>query len=299
MGARPRRTSVPARPPFEWPALLRHLEGRAVTGLERVRDGRYRRAVREGRALASVEVAPSPDGVDLLVRGDVDLAALQRRAARVFDVHADTGAIAAHLARDPLLAPLVAARPGLRIPGAWDPFELAVRAVLGQQVSVEAARRLAGRLLALCGEPLPAALAGDGVEHAFPTPERLAAADLAPLPMPGARKAALLALARAAADDPGLLAGGAGLDATVARLRAVRGIGDWTAQYIALRGLGERDAFPASDVGLLRGLAGAGGVRPRASELLQRAERWRPWRAYAAQHLWAEDSARVDIGRGD
>ncbi len=216
------------------------------------------------------------------------LPAIVVRVRRVFDLGADIETIGAHLSSDPLLAPLVARRPGLRAPGSWDGFELAVRAVLGQQVTVAAARRLAGQLVALSGEALPNdSLDHARLSHAFPTPERLAAADLGAIGMPAARRATLRALAAAAAADPHLFRPFGTVEEAIVRLRAIPGVGEWTAQYIALRALRETDAFPASDIGLLRGAALIDGTtRPTPSGLLDRAEPWRPWRAYAAQHLW-------------
>jgi AraC family transcriptional regulator of adaptative response / DNA-3-methyladenine glycosylase II len=175
----------------------------------------------------------------------------------------------------------VRARPGLRVPGAWDEFELALRAILGQQVSVPAARTLAGRVAAASGERLP----GDRPSIAFPGPERLASASLDGLGLPRARADALRALARAVLETPSLLRAEPDLDATVERLAALPGVGSWTAQYIAMRAFREPDAFPASDLGLLRAMARRG-VRPRPAELVRRAAAWRPWRAYAAMHLW-------------
>jgi AraC family transcriptional regulator of adaptative response / DNA-3-methyladenine glycosylase II len=174
-----------------------------------------------------------------------------------------------------------------------------VRSIVGQQVSVERARRLNGVLVERCGRPLGR---GDGaLRRVFPTPEQVLKADLSELGMPGARIEALRSIARAAASDPRLFERGPSLDDTIARLRTVRGIGDWTAHYIAMRACGEPDAFPASDVGLLRGAADENGRRPTPAELLERAERWRPWRAYAAHWLWmrdAEAARRAPRGRG-
>ena len=220
------------------------------------------------------------------------LPAIVGRIRRVFDLGADVAAIGAHLAQDPLLAPLIAERPGLRAPGGWDGFELAVRAVLGQQVTVEAGRKLGSRLTQICGTALPAAQRSrPSLRLAFPTAEQVAAADLSALGMPKARKEALVALAEAALQDPALFQPQGTVEETVARLRAIRGIGDWTAHYIALRAVRETDAFPASDIGLLRGAAIGAGARPSPAVLQDRAETWRPWRAYAAQHLWAADAA--------
>jgi AraC family transcriptional regulator of adaptative response / DNA-3-methyladenine glycosylase II len=210
----------------------------------------------------------------------------------VFDLGADVSAIGAHLARDPSLARLVAQRPGLRAPGGWDGFELAMRAILGQQVSLEAGRQLAGKLARICGPQVPAADRGDeALMLGFPTAAQVAKADLRSLGMPETRRQTLVALAKAALDDPQLFDALGTLEATVARLRAIRGIGDWTAHYIAVRAAREPDAFPASDIGLLRGASRADGTRPSAAERLAQAEQWRPWRAYAAQHLWAADAA--------
>ncbi len=210
------------------------------------------------------------------------------RVRRVFDLAADPVPIAAHLAKDPALAPLVLARPGLRVPGAWDGFELAIRAVLGQQITVVAAATLAGRLVTAYGDRLAEP---DGtLTHVFPTPTVLAEADLKTLGMPRARAAALSAVAATALADPNLFEATSDLGDAIKRLRAIPGVGEWTAQYIALRQLREPDAFPAADLGLLRAMANQDGFRHSSSELLDRAEPWRPWRAYAAQHLWASSA---------
>lgn len=280
------------KPPYDWPAMLAFLEARAIAGVERVVDGAYRRTVSLDGQCGTVDVrhAPARHGLAATVRFPCvrALPAILTRVRRVFDVGADIRTIGAHLSRDPFLAALVTERPGLRAPGGWDAFELAVRAILGQQVSVHAARQLAGRLVALCGVPLPAGSVMDtALSHAFPSPARLASADLGTLGMPAARRATLTALARAATADDDLFGVSASIDDAVARLRAIPGIGDWTAQYIALRALREPDAFPASDIGLLRGATVNGDPRPTPAALRLRSEQWRPWRAYAAQHLWA------------
>ncbi len=191
------------------------------------------------------------------------------------------------------MAPLVAARPGLRTPGAWDGFELAIRAILGQQITVTAATVLAGKLVAAYGEPLPDAVAGrvEGLTHTFPQPAALAGQDLGlVLGMPRARAKALSSMAAAVVADPLIFGARASLDEAIARLKALPGIGEWTAQYIAMRELREPDAFPHGDIGLMRALADESGVRPTPAELLARAEAWRPWRAYAALHLWASET---------
>jgi AraC family transcriptional regulator of adaptative response / DNA-3-methyladenine glycosylase II len=206
-------------------------------------------------------------------------------ARRVFDLSADPALVAGALRRDPLLAPLVKRRPGLRIPGAWDPFECAVRAVIGQQVSVAAARTLAARLVERAGTRLPAAW--QGLTHLFPSPARLAGADLSGLGLTAGRARALHGLARAVVEGRLDLRGDG--TALVEALRSLDGIGDWTAQYVALRAAAEPDAFPAGDLVLRRAAGGRGPLTATALE--KRAERWRPWRGYAVFHLWAASGA--------
>ena len=279
------------RPPYDWPALAAFLKARAIPGVEVVSSDRYARTIEIGGVHGVVVVEPSSDNALRIAVRFPRLSALPTiiaRLRRVFDLSADPEAINAQLAEDSLLAPLVAARPGLRVPGAWDGFELAVRAVLGQQITVAAAVGLAGKLVAQYGLPL----SGTGLEterltHLFPRPEHLASADLRALGMPRMRAVTLASLAAAVVADPQVLGTGRSLTECVTRLRALPGIGEWTAQYIAMRAIREPDAFPAGDVGLLRALTDAEGKRPTPRELLARAERWRPWRAYAAQHLWA------------
>ncbi|MHB8528281.1 MAG: AlkA N-terminal domain-containing protein [Caulobacteraceae bacterium] len=281
---------LPYQPPYDWPAMLAFLRERAITGVERVEKD-YARTIRIGEVFGIVRVRPGPGDALLATVRFAALSALPviiARVRRVFDLAADTSTIGAHLAKDPRLAPLVAARPGLRTSGAWDGFELACRAVLGQQITVRAAARLAGRLVGAHGHPLPSP--EEGLTHAFPEPESLAAADLTSLPMPRARSAALGAVAQALIADPDLLGADKDLDEAITRLRAIKGVGEWTAQYIALRELRIPDAFPAADIGLMRALEDEDGRRPSAAQLLAMAEPWRPWRAYAAQHLWAKSA---------
>jgi AraC family transcriptional regulator of adaptative response / DNA-3-methyladenine glycosylase II len=282
--------------------MLAYLQARAIAGVEVVVNGSYRRTVELDGFAGSVEVSHLPQRRSLQVAirfpSVRSLPAIVARVRRLFDVGADIETIGAHLSRDPLLAPLVARRPGLRAPGGWDGFELAVRAILGQQVSVEAARALAGRLVALHGKPVSEAFCTHpSLSHMFPTAERLARVNLDGLPIPGARRAALKALALSASADPNLFRRLGTIEEAVARLRTIRGVGEWTAQYIALRALREMDAFPASDIGLLRGAEAIDGTRPTPASLLHRAEPWRPWRAYAAQHLWAAGGGVIPTTR--
>ncbi len=281
------------RPPYDFDGLLAFLGPRAIPGVEVVENGVYRRTIGLGGEAGTIAVSRAGEDQLLLEIRFPRLAALPEILARVrniFDLGADPAAINGHLSADPVLAPLVAARPGLRVPGAFDGFEIAVRAILGQQITVPAAIRLAGRITAEHGEPLAEAYRAPGLTTVFPSPERLAAADLSTLPMPGARSRALSSLAAAAAADPRLFGPRASLEETIARLRGLPGVGEWTAQYIAMRQMREPDAFPAADIGLMRALEGPGGERPTPAQLLARAEAWRPWRAYAALHLWAADS---------
>lgn len=284
---------LPFVPPYDWPGMIAFFAARAVAGLEEVSADRYSRSFVLGAAAGTISVTPSgPSALQLAIRcEDPDvIPAIVARLRRMFDLDSDPAAVTGTLSADPDLAPLVATRPGLRVPGGWDPFELAVRAILGQQVKVSAARALGGKLVTKYGTLLPA---GDsGITHAFPDPARLAdAVDLGRvIGTPRSRAVAIVALARAAADNAALFAPGGGLEATVARLRKLPGIGDWTAQYIAMRAMREPDAFPAPDIGLRRAME-TGAARPDAAALIARAERWRPWRAYAAQYLWTRDAA--------
>ena len=281
------------RSPYDWEAILSFLRARAIPGVEVVSSGRYARtiAIDDQRGVLAVEPAER-NCLKATVRFPnlKNLPAIIARVRRVFDLAADPLAIGAHLSQDPVLRPLVALRPGLRVPGAWDGFELAVRAILGQQITVPAATRLAGKLVSSYGEKIvdPAAL-DQGLTHGFPTPPQLAAADLAAIGMPKARRIALSSLAAAVVADPLIFGPRRSLEEAVAQLRSLAGVGEWTAQYIAMRELREPDAFPAADIGLMRAMSGGSGVRPSPAELLAHAERWRPWRAYAALHLWASE----------
>jgi AraC family transcriptional regulator, regulatory protein of adaptative response / DNA-3-methyladenine glycosylase II len=277
------------QPPYDWPGMLEFLRRRAIPGIERVGESSYSRTIELDGRSGIVSVRPVRNhalGASIRFPTLSALPVIIARLRRVFDLAADPLAISAHLAQDPVLAPLVARRPGLRVPGGWDGFELAIRAVLGEQMTGPAAVRLAGRLVATHGAPL--AEPDRDLTHAFPRPDVLALADLSALGIPRSRAATLSAVAAAAVADPDLFCARRGLDEAIQRLRSIRGVGEWTAHHIALRQLREPDAFPAADVGLMRTLAELEG-RPRSSrELGDRADRWRPWRAYAAQHLWAQ-----------
>jgi AraC family transcriptional regulator of adaptative response / DNA-3-methyladenine glycosylase II len=290
------------RAPYDWDSVLGFLRARAVSGVELVENERYLRTIGMDGFTGSVEVAHLPTRQSLCVTIRFprvqSLPPIVSRVRRLFDLGADIETIDAHLSLDRRLAPLVARRPGLRAPGAWDGFELAVRAILGQQVTVAAARRLAEQLVLRHGERVSSDFVGDPrLTHVFPDAQRLASAQTVEVGMPAGRRTALKDLAAAAAADPNFFRPLGTVEQAIARLREIRGIGEWTAQYIALRALREMDAFPAADIGLLRGVERMDGVRPTVPDLLARSESWRPWRAYAAQHLWAADAANISEAR--
>jgi AraC family transcriptional regulator of adaptative response / DNA-3-methyladenine glycosylase II len=289
------RLTLPYQPPYDWDALIGFLALRAIPGIERVGPARYERSLSIGGEVGVIRVEPAAKArlaVSVRFPRISALPSIIARVRRVFDLAADPVAIAAHLAQDPALAPMVAARPGLRVPGAWDGFELAIRAILGQQITVVAARGLAAKLVAAHGTPLPGELASEGLTHVFPSPGSLASVDFSTLGMPRARAAALSAMTHAVVADPDIFGPRRTLEDAVGALKALPGIGEWTAQYIAMRELREPDAFPAADIGLMRALADASGRRPSPAELSARAEAWRPWRAYAALHLWSSETKR-------
>jgi AraC family transcriptional regulator of adaptative response / DNA-3-methyladenine glycosylase II len=275
------------RPPYAWDEILAYFARRGIPGVEAVlADRSYVRSVCLGAARGWLRIAHLPQSRQLQLELDPALAqALMPLTARVraqFDLDANPALIEAHLAQDALLAPLLARAPGLRLPGAFDLFELAVRAVLGQQISVAGATTLAGRLAARFGQAAATPFAEVGLH--FPTAAELAEAPLdaiAALGMPAARAKTLSALARFAAEGGLRIAPGATLAQAVSRLRTVPGIGEWTAQYIALRGLRDPDAFPAGDLGLQKATQ-----LPGERALLARAAGWSPWRGYAAMLLW-------------
>jgi AraC family transcriptional regulator of adaptative response / DNA-3-methyladenine glycosylase II len=274
------------RPPYDWEHIRDFLATRAVAGVERVDERGCARtlACAGGHALVCVRALPGEDALELRVAGAPPSALLQLAsgARRVFDLAGDPARIGAELACDPLIGPLVVQRPGLRIPGAWDAFECAVRAVLGQQISVAAARTLATRLVERAGEPIRGG--SDALTHLFPTAAAIARAPLEGLGITGTRVVALKSLARAVLE--GRIDFSAAPAQVAAALAALPGIGPWTAQYVALRALGEPDAFPHGDGVLRRMAAPAGAPVLSAPELEERARRWRPWRGYATVHLW-------------
>ena len=271
--------------PYDWPAMLGFLSARAIAGMETVVGDVYSRSIGLNGVHGTLSIQPATaDALELTLDFPDPTAQPEiiARLRRMFDLDADLITLQRHLSNDPLLARLIAERPGLRVPGAWDGLELAIRAVLGQQITVVAAIKLASKLVAQYGAPLASPL--EGLTHVFPDASVLAAADLATLGMPKSRGRTLSGVAQALLDDPLLFE--PGREGGVARLLALHGIGEWTAQYIALRQLREMDGFANGDVGLINALAALEGEPVTAKQLLLRAEAWRPYRGYAAQLLW-------------
>jgi AraC family transcriptional regulator, regulatory protein of adaptative response / DNA-3-methyladenine glycosylase II len=270
------------RPPYDWDGMLSFMAPRATPGVEIVEGDSYRRSIALGKGEGYFEVSPADQPETLNVRIQFPdpraLFLIIERIRRMFDLNADWQTIATRLQIDPALRRQLQAKPGLRVPGCWDGFELTVRAILGQQVTVKGATTLAGRLVRAFGRPLTAP---NGLTHAFPCPEALADANLKSVGLTASRAETIRLLSRS------ICKGEINFDAVIdseqfmRHLCEIPGIGNWTAQYVAMRALGEPDAFPVGDLGLLRALHL---TSPR--ELEARAERWRPWRAYATLYLW-------------
>ncbi len=286
------RVRLAVRTPFDGAGLLAFLAARTLPGVEATGDGWYARTLALPHAPGTVrlqlptlpEVGTGSVTAELALGDLRDLAAAVERTRRLLDADCDPVAVTAALSADPLLGPLARRRPGHRVPGHVDGAELAARAVVGQQVSVAGARTVLGRLVARFGEPLPGAAAVDGLTHLFPTPATLAGLDPADLPMPRARGRSLVQLSAALAGGELALDRGPERHRTRTQLLAMPGIGRWTASYIAMRALGDPDAFLPTDVGTRHALARLGADPADAARL---AEGWRPWRSYAQALLWA------------
>ena len=292
------------RPPYDFPAMLDFLRGRALPGIEVVDEAAYTRVIGDAQtpgwlrveAWPGTRTDPAPAALRLQLHGcpPSRLQDTVQRVRRMFDLDADPDTIAAHLGHDARLAPLLRARPGLRLPSGWDGFEIAVRAVIGQQVSVAAARTLTARLSQRFGTPLPETFAAQGFAHLFPTPDALVDADFDGLGLIGSRIATIRGIAAALLDGRVDFDRARTLDDFVERWVALPGIGPWTAQYIALRALGHPDAFPAEDL-VLQKMLPTDGTRMTAKALRAHADAWRPWRGYAVFHLWREASASTPV----
>ncbi len=285
---------LPFRGPLDWDRLLAYLAVRAIPGVEDVSDGTYRRTIVVDGDPGVLELSPGT-GDHLLLRAHLPhwegLIHVVERARRIAGLDAAVEEPERALADDPIAGPLLRELPGLRPPGAWDGFEVGVRAILGQQVTVQGATTLAGRLVERFGTAVPG-LAPLGLTHTFPAPATVAAADLDDLGVPGGRASAIRAFAQAVVDDAVRLDRSVGLEQLVTSLTAVPGVGPWTAHYIALR-LGEPDAFPSADLGLRRALATDAPPTPAALDRL--AEPWRPWRASVAARLWLSEAPRPQV----
>jgi AraC family transcriptional regulator, regulatory protein of adaptative response / DNA-3-methyladenine glycosylase II len=276
---------LPVRTPFAYEGMFGHLAASAVPGVEEVRDGAYRRTLRLPSGSGIVSLTPQPDHVqcNLALDDFRDLATAIARCRRLLDLDADPEAVVDTLGADAELGALVAKAPGQRIPRTVDEPELALRVVLGQQVSVKAARTHAARIVSAYGQPVTDT--DGGLTHVFPAIEHLAEIDPAHLAFPKSRRRSLIALVGALADGDVLLDAGCDWNRARRQLLALPGIGPWTAEMIAMRGLGDPDAFPATDLGVLLA-AKQVGLPEDSRALTERSARWRPWRSYAAQHLW-------------
>ena len=274
------------REPFAWQGVFGHLAATTVPGCEEVADGAFRRTLRLPFGTGIVGLSPRRDHVraTLALQDVRDLSAAIGRCRRLLDLDADPEAVIEALSADDALEAVVMKAPGQRIPGTVDPHELALRTVLGQQVSTAAARTHTRRLVAAYGTPV--ADPAGGLTHLFPTAEQLADIDPTHLRVPRARRTTLQAMVAALADGALQLDPGSDWQQTRRHLMALPGVGPWTAEIIAMRGLGDPDAFPAGDLGVLRA-AEHWGLPTTASQLATRGERWRPWRSYVTQYLWA------------
>ncbi|MDQ7982345.1 AlkA N-terminal domain-containing protein [Paraburkholderia sp. SARCC-3016] len=296
------KLELPFKAPYDWPRTLRFFSGRATPGVEAIEAGAYRRAIEWAGDSGTLQVTLHPKRRCLVATIDGAAArhadSLAMPVSRMFDLRADPRVIGAALGADPWLAPLVEAAPGLRVPGAWSGFELVVRAIVGQQVSVKAATTIIGRLVERAGKRIEDH-PHERTAWRFPTPAALASADLAQIGMPGKRVAALQGFAHAVAtgavplDDPA-----ADVTALRAALLALPGIGPWTVEYVAMRAWRDPDAWPAWDLVLMQSIAARDPALARPTQQRTRTDAWRPWRAYAAMHLWNEVTDRLGAARG-
>jgi len=285
---------LPYRQPYGWSELLEFFAGRATPGVELVTDGRYLRTVRIGDRSGVIDVQDAGGALSLTVHGiatDTLFAAVQRTRS-LFDLDAPIDDIGEALSQDRTLRSWMKDNPGIRVPGAWDGFELCVRAVLGQQVSVKAATTFAGRIAERYGEPVGVDIkeVDDAPTRLFPAPQRLARARLENLGIIRSRAQTIRDLARATSSGELDFGADQSVEQFHSTLTSIKGVGDWTAEYVAMRALKNPDAFPASDLGLLRAFDEQDGRRLPPAELAARAEAWRPWRAYAALLIWGSES---------
>lgn len=283
------RLELSYRPGFDWHMLLSFVEARMIPGVEAISGDRYLRTFRmDGEARGWIEISDCPERsiliLSIFTTHMEKLMEIQQRVRYMFDLDVDISPIHDLFKQDPVLRPVVEELPGTRLPGSWDPFEICIRAILGQQISVKAATTLAGRIVSrygpCCGEGYP-----EGLTSFFPTPEELLQGDLSGIGITGKRQQTILELTAAVKEERVSLTPGQELSAFVDAFTALPGIGPWTANYVAMRALGMPDAFPDSDLVVRKALAD-GDTLPSAKEVLKRAEAWRPWRAYATLYLW-------------
>ncbi len=277
------------RPDFDWRYMLEFMKPRLIPGVEQIDDIGYRRTFRiKGGSEGWLEVIDCPERhtLKLSIYADVldDVMRIQQRVRVMFDLEANLEPVREHLKQDELLREIVNEYPAVRLPGAWDPFEFAMRAILGQQISVKAATTLAGRIASSGGKKCAASFP-DSLTHFFPAPEEMVQADISRLGITGKRQETIRNLVEAVLSGAISLDRGQALDSFVETFTAMRGIGPWTAHYLGMRALGLTDAFPASDLGVRKALA-INSKLPSEREANSRAEQWRPWRAYAALYLW-------------
>jgi AraC family transcriptional regulator, regulatory protein of adaptative response / DNA-3-methyladenine glycosylase II len=276
------------RPPFDFQRMLEFFELRAIPGVESVSEGVYRRTIRINETTGVISVTQSATGnvlqLTVALSDSRELMSIVEKLRRMFDLDANMTAIHEVLNADDLLARSVAKHPGLRLPGTWDPLEAAIRAVVGQQVSVKGARTVLGRIAAKAGPPFAS---GDYPEltRFFPTAHELATADLKAVGTPEVRIRTIQTLAQEVDRERLAFVVKGSLSDFIQQMIRIPGIGDWTAQYIAMRAMGEPDAFPAGDLGIIKALQN-GDKRPTMKQIRERADKWSPWRAYAAMYLW-------------
>ena len=266
--------------PYDWSLLVKFFSARVIPGVDHVVANTYSRTISMGRGTGSLTISPAAKALSARVHftGSINEELVSKKLRRLANTDAPIGEISKHFARDKILAPLIRKRLGLRVPGVWDPFELGVRAILGQQVSVAGATTLTGRVALKFGRKIKTSL--PDLTHLFPTAATMAEANLSGMGLTTRRAATITGFAKAVCANPGLLDSSKKLDEFVAGLVSLDGFGPWTAHYMAMR-LGYTDAFPASDLGIRKALA----MAPE-NEVIRIAEPWRPYRANAAMHLW-------------
>jgi AraC family transcriptional regulator of adaptative response / DNA-3-methyladenine glycosylase II len=281
--------NLPYRKPLDWQMLLGFFAARAIPGVEAVVDDRYLRTVRVDDRAGIIELRHKGDSVRLTLRGidTTSIFPVVQRCREIFDLDAPMQEISTILSRDPILKPRLRQHTGIRVPGAWDGFELTVRAVLGQQVSVKAATTMAGRIARTYGDPVATVPGCEELTHLFPGPERLQRARFNNVGLTGSRAETLRRVSKAIVSGALSFDSAQEFAAIRESLLAIRGIGEWTAQYVAMRALKNPDAFPAADLGLLRAFDRPGRTRMRPATLEEISQGWRPWRAYAAILLWS------------